>query len=716
MSTTLGGMTPTGRRVAGPGCDIVELDSAEKGKHTALQFHAEFRDHPSIGNALGNVVTFYESRPHPAFADLVDIPEDGVFIFATGATWTVAELVRKLADQGRVGGIRAGLELMYLSAQALEEAQNKRRKHGLHAHGAISPWRLCVKNNGDVQMLGYGIPQAELLAFLDDERRKLREDSFRYCPPERMEKQPEDISTDLFSLSLVAFELMLGRPVYDGLVDDIRMQASRAEGGRRLHQVRDQLPEGVKELIGRAIKPDVDARWRTVNEFIYAAHDLLKSPDAEGPHLIELVAKMRGKSGAAVVGGHTGALSKEQLAALRDELDEEAKPLPPPKGPRPNTDAAEEASDEPQRWKRTAPRAAGAAPASSPPVASPVAAAAPTPPTGARPSGPPTSARPAGPGESPVRQIRRMGESGGLPRTEATAPPVAAAPAAAPERPLRRPEDGPRRMGDSPRQIRDPARAGGADVLLNRLRTSSGGQPSVEPAPAPVLPPAPPVAPPPAAVVAPPPAPRMEPPAPRVEPSRVEPTPAPSTPLASDLRSSGGAPLGGAEVTNRPESGRRDEMVYFQVSVDGGPAQRTRIRTAESLAEATHRLIQALSAPPCDLVGNTTGWFRVEQEGRMWKGSETVAVLDPEKVVKVVFVPNRVVLASFEIEGSGAPIRFQAPVGTAVMARSLVAHLQKWLRLSEASWTLVIGGERMGSMQILDEFSPQHGVDIAVRR
>ena len=100
----------------------------------------------------------------------------------------------------------------------------------------------------------------------------------------------------------------------------------------------------------------------------------------------------------------------------------------------------------------------------------------------------------------------------------------------------------------------------------------------------------------------------------------------------------------------------------------------------------------------------------------MWKGNETVAVLDPEKIVKVVFVPNRVVLASFEVEGTAVPIRFQAPVGTSVMVRSILAHLQKWLRLPEASWTLVIGGERVGSMQILDEFSVQHGVDIVVRR
>ena len=122
---------------------------------------------------------------------------------------------------------------MYLVAQALEEAQNTQRRHGIASHGCLNPWRVMVRGNGDVQVLAYGLPQIDLICFLEDERRKLREDAFRYAPPERLDRQPEDGSSDLFTLSLIGFELMLGRPMYDGLVDDIRMQALRvrAVGG-----------------------------------------------------------------------------------------------------------------------------------------------------------------------------------------------------------------------------------------------------------------------------------------------------------------------------------------------------------------------------------------------------------------------------------------------------------------------------------------------------
>lgn len=747
--STLGGMKPTGKRIVGPGADLVEVDSAEGLRHTALVFQPEYRDHSSIAQALGPVVTFYEKPPSATFVDLIDfIPEEGAFVFATGMALSVSEIVRKLADQGRVGGVRAGLEMMYLVAQALEDAQGQYRRHKLAAHGSLNPWRILVRNNGDVQVIGFGLPQVELVAFRENESLMPKEDAFRYAPPERMEGAGEDFSADLFSLALVGFELITGRPVYDGLVSDIRQQAVRGEGQRRLYQVRDQLPEAVRELISRAIKFDRDARFPSLNEFIYAVHDLLGSQDAEGPHLLELVAKVRGTvKNKALMGGMTGALTKEQLAALRDELDDqEPKALPPPKGDRPDPNAVvEPVSEEPQRWGRAVRRGGPEAP---PPAPAPRGAAP-------LPSRSPEAAQ----GAQPARQIRRVGE-GGPPRAPEPPPAAPAGPSAV-ERPLRRSADDlPRRIRrddgaeEGPRRIRDGgARPSlGADALLQRLRTSasgeapreSGSEPKfeavsraeasrVEPpppratevplanptaetprfestrapepprAPEPVVAPEPPRA---AEVARPQPTPRPEPPPPLVEPPppRIDALPA----RAEEPQRS--------EVTARPEAARRDDLVYFQVSLEGGTPQRTRIRTSEPLAEACNRLVQALAAPPMDLLGSTTGWYRLEQEGRSWRGFEPVSVLEPEKVVTIAYVPNRTVLASFVVEGLTDTYRFQAPVGTAVPARSLVAHLQRWLKLPDAAWTLSVGGQPFGPMQILDEISPVDGLEILVRR
>lgn len=691
--TTVGGMAPTGRRYGGPASDLVEVVSEKGLKHTAIVFHPEYRAHPVFTEGLQPIVSFLE---RPMVTGLVDLASHhvpaGEFLYPTGTVWSVAEIVRTLADLGQTAGIKAGLELAYLASNVLLEAAETGANHGVYSHGGLTPWRLTVKADGQVQVIGYGLPQVEILTFIEDESLLPREDSFRYCPPERLEGQPEDVSSDLFGLALIAFELMTGRPVYDGLVNDIRQQAIRAEGARRLYQVRDQLTEGVREVLGRALKYDPDTRYPSAGEFVYAVHDLLSSPEAEGPSLTEVMQKVRSgpRRGKPLMGGMTGALSKEQLAAIAADLeDPDPQPLPPPRVKRPEAEPepAPDADAGPARWGRV--------------------------------DRPRRSGDDAAPGRSSGEVVR---------------------PTRRPDEPMRRPEgdrprrleDGPRRLrrsddggeggrrirGDGPRRIRAldepaaeeaPAGTTATEALLQRLRTSaSRDEPPPPSAQAPQ-------------VRAPEPPPRAPEPPPRVpEPPRPEPIaeeiptqprpparpPADPAPVvSSSVRDSGGA-----------TRARSDELVYFQIAIDGAPAQRTRLKASEPLAETANRLVQALSAPPCDLAGHCTGWYRLTQGARRWRGNQTVAALDPDLPVELAFVPNRTVLVEFEIEGLAAPIRFQSPVGTAVPVRSLLAHLQRWLNLPPGTWGLFVNEEGLGPLQILEEYEPGEGFLVVIRR
>ena len=78
--------------------------------------------------------------------------------------------------------------------------------------------------------------------------------------PERIEQGPEDVSSDLFGLALIGFESMTGRPVYDGLVNDIRQPAARGEG-HGAFWFRDKLPDVVRECLTVALRRDVADRY-----------------------------------------------------------------------------------------------------------------------------------------------------------------------------------------------------------------------------------------------------------------------------------------------------------------------------------------------------------------------------------------------------------------------------------------------------------------------
>jgi hypothetical protein len=413
--TAIAGMTPTGRKIAAPAVDLIEVTGPNGLKHQALVHHERWRGHNLITHELKGKLAFMEK---PEVTGLVRLAAHdlamGAFAYPTGTVWTVSEIVRTYVDNGAAPGVKAGLELCYLVGEYLTEAADAAAPQGIVGHGNVNPWTIVLKGDGQPLLAGYGLPQVELLAWRDDPHRlQLVEDSFRYAPPERIETGEEDLSSDLFSLVLVALELMVGRPVYDGVLADVKQQATRGEGMRRLYQWREKLPQNVREVMGRALKPDPDTRFPGGLDLVYAVHDLLGSIDVEGPSLADVMAKMRAseKRGRALKGGQTQLLSPEEMAELAADLQEvDQAPLPPPRRPRPEEGQAED-GDKP-RWSKPVRRGE--------PAPAPAVQAAPVTSGGASSvRRPPVAAEAAGPQD---RQRRRVSDGSAQGPVEASAP------------------------------------------------------------------------------------------------------------------------------------------------------------------------------------------------------------------------------------------------------------------------------------------------------
>jgi len=317
---TIGGLQCTGRRLIGPASDLTELEAENGLKHTAIVFHEEYRHHNGINDALNVVLGFLES---PLVTGLVELvghdTEEGAFVYPTGQAWSVAEVIQTFSDRGEPVGIRSGLELMYLVGQILIEAAETGESQGVFSHGGLTPRRILLKKDGQAMLIGYALPQVEILQFHENEKLIPREDSFRYCPPERLEAKLEDLSADLFSLALVAFELMTGRPVYDGLVHDIRQQAARGEGSRRLFRFREVLPDSVRDVLTQALRPEPDQRYESGDDFLHTIQQLLSSPDATGPSLIDvmgIISTQVKRTGTELDAGATMVASRDELLAM----------------------------------------------------------------------------------------------------------------------------------------------------------------------------------------------------------------------------------------------------------------------------------------------------------------------------------------------------------------------------------------------------------------
>ena len=278
------------RRFSGPAAKLIDLVDDHARHHIAIHFYEDYHDHPALNDSLYTVLDFLQSPMLAGIAPLIEHDEQkGAFIFSTGKCWSVAEVIRVCADLGFQPGARAGLELMAEVGRILRDASQMAQNYAVYSHGGLTPWRILLKKTGQAEIIGYALPQVELLEFLEGGDPP-REDSFRYCPPERLKKEPEEVDSDFYSLALIAFELMTTQPIYDGTVDMIRQKAARGEASRQIYQA--NFPAPVRDLLLKTLHAERRGRFESGQDFLANVERVLTLPMVEGFSLSEVMRRI----------------------------------------------------------------------------------------------------------------------------------------------------------------------------------------------------------------------------------------------------------------------------------------------------------------------------------------------------------------------------------------------------------------------------------------
>lgn len=104
----------------------------------------------------------------------------------------------------------------------------------------------------------------------------------RYMAPERLSKQ-ETAASDLYSLGLVAWELLVGRQVLDGLGS---MQIVAWQAGAPSIKLPEELdvPDALRAIVDKMLAKPLSERWSSVTELLRALGKITSAtiPDAGG--------------------------------------------------------------------------------------------------------------------------------------------------------------------------------------------------------------------------------------------------------------------------------------------------------------------------------------------------------------------------------------------------------------------------------------------------
>jgi len=144
-----------------------------------------------------------------------------------------------------------------------------------HAHGSgivhrdIKPANIMLGDNGQVKVMDFGIARA-----LDGQDQLTRHGQVagtaKAMSPEQIRGAQADVRSDIYSLGIVLYTLLAGRPPFEGTSDHALMMAQLQQAPPPLRDVVADLPAKVETAVMRALEKDPSARFQTVRDFARA--------------------------------------------------------------------------------------------------------------------------------------------------------------------------------------------------------------------------------------------------------------------------------------------------------------------------------------------------------------------------------------------------------------------------------------------------------------
>ena len=132
-------------------------------------------------------------------------------------------------------------------------------------HCDVKPANVIVDPKGVAKLTDFGIARA---ARDRDEQELLG--TARYIAPERVEGGPVTARTDVYGLGLVAYELLTGRPAFDGATSEELVRERLVGPPPSLRHARVGIDERLDAIVGRALATVADRRYASAGAFARA--------------------------------------------------------------------------------------------------------------------------------------------------------------------------------------------------------------------------------------------------------------------------------------------------------------------------------------------------------------------------------------------------------------------------------------------------------------
>ena len=142
-------------------------------------------------------------------------------------------------------------------------------------HRDIKPHNVMVLKNGSVKVMDFGIARVMTKS---NTLTKEALGSVHYISPEQAKGSFTDNRADIYSLGVVMYEMMTGRPPYDG-ESAVAVAIQHINGGAVLPSVLNpNIPKALEQIIRKAMALELKDRYSSASELLRDMEEFRKDP------------------------------------------------------------------------------------------------------------------------------------------------------------------------------------------------------------------------------------------------------------------------------------------------------------------------------------------------------------------------------------------------------------------------------------------------------
>ncbi len=165
-------------------------------------------------------------------------------------------------------------EAVHFSVQVLRALQHA-HDNGI-VHRDVKPQNVMLLQDGTVKVMDFGIAR-----FARDNGKTISDKaigSVHYISPEQARGEVTDEKTDIYSVGVLLFEMLTGKVPFDGDTPiAIAVKQMQVEP-QKPREINPDIPEGLEEIIIRAMKKDPDLRYQTAAEMLRDIDEFKRNP------------------------------------------------------------------------------------------------------------------------------------------------------------------------------------------------------------------------------------------------------------------------------------------------------------------------------------------------------------------------------------------------------------------------------------------------------